>query len=195
MNRVIKKIHIYCGILNFSILLVFGITGLTATFDRGPEGRRPPEAQTRFEPYAAPPSASDRQIADDVYRRLAISDAGPDFALRRDRDQNLSFTLYTPNGPKRITVLEREGRLRIETVRQSLWRYFSNLHETTIKSTAPDWRVRLWKYYNEFSIWSLSLMALSGVYLGLTSRPGYRPALWALAIGLVIFIALYIVTL
>src|SRR5216117_2397419 len=57
-----------------------------------------------------------------------------------------------------------------------------------------EWLLRMWAYCNEFSIWSLMGMALSGAYLGLSSRPKYRPARYALASGVLVFLAFYIAT-
>jgi hypothetical protein len=39
MHALIKKIHMYIGLLNFSNLMVFGIAGLAATFQEGHSGR------------------------------------------------------------------------------------------------------------------------------------------------------------
>jgi hypothetical protein len=67
------------------------------------------------------------------------------YGLRRNQDNNLTFTFYFENGISNITVLEKENRLRIETHRNSLWGYFDNLHQTTVVNTpVQDWRIRLW---------------------------------------------------
>src|SRR5438093_7382802 len=128
MNRIVKKLHMYLGLLNFSILLVFGIAGLAATFDPGPERRARPEPVVRYQPFAAGGSLGDTEVADAVYRSLALplSSPVPKFALRRDRDNNLTLDFYTVNDVSRVTVLERENRLRIETTRASLWRFLDN---------------------------------------------------------------------
>jgi hypothetical protein len=54
--------------------------------------------------------------------------------------------------------------------------------------------MRLWTWYNEFSIWSLIGMSLSGVYLWLASRPRYRPAIYVFAFGSLSFLLLYMLT-
>ena len=52
MHAWIKRIHMYLGLLNYVTLTVFGIAGLTATFEPGP--RRPqPAAEARYEPFVA----------------------------------------------------------------------------------------------------------------------------------------------
>ena len=196
MNRWIKKIHIYIGLLNFSILLVFGIVGLTVTFQATPQKRPRPEPAVRFEPYTAPGGLTDKQVADGVHRflRLPLTSPVPNWAIRRDRDHNLAFDFYTPNGPHRVTVLEKQNRLRIETMRNSLGNFFNDIHATTMSPENQDARIRLWGYYTEAAIWSLIGMPLSGVYLWLSSRPGYRPALYLFAGGSGIFLLLYLLT-
>jgi len=57
-----------------------------------------------------------------------------------------------------------------------------------------DWRTGAWAWYNHFASWSLLAMAVSGLYLWLASRPGYRIAHYSLASGAAIFILLYIAT-
>lgn len=193
MYRLIKKIHMYVGLLNFSILLVFGITGLESTFSHGPSGSTEPSVYSTF---TAPANATDKQVADAVHRHLEPALAGPvpQFALSRDDDNNLTFTFYSANGTQRITVLEKENRLKIEKRRNTIWQFFNNLHATTTNVNTADLRVRLWTLYTELSIWSLIGMALSGIYLWLASRPGLRWAQAAFAAGAGIFILLYVVT-
>ena len=196
MNRWIKKLHMYFGLLNSSILLVFGIAGLTATFEEAPENRPRPQPTLRFESYTAPPAADDKQVADDVYRflNLPLTNPLPKGALRRDDQNHLQLNFYTINGIQRVTVLEKENRLRIETLRVNLWRYLDHLHSTTRGARTPDLRIRLWGYYNEFAIWSLIGMTLSGLYLWLSSRPGYRAAQYIVLAGSGLFVALYVLT-
>src|SRR5262245_48214343 len=100
MHGLLKKLHIYLGLLNFSILFVFGIAGLRATVSPAPENRSRPAPALRLEAYDALPSASDSEVASDVYRRFGSPLAGPppQFALRRDGENNLTFTVYSPNG-------------------------------------------------------------------------------------------------
>ena len=194
MNRLIKKIHVYLGLLNLSFVLIFGVTGTVATLRYAPYRLPSPKQPPRYEPYEAPARLSDQQVADDIYRKLRIPLTSPaeDWAIRRDDQNDLLIDLYTINGPYRVTLLEKENRLRIERVRESIWLYIDNLHGHTLQEPGMDRPLRLWAYYNEFSIWSLMGMALSGIYLGLTSRPNYQPARYALASGILVFLVLYI---
>ena len=46
-----------------------------------------------------------------------------------------------------------------------VWDVLFRMHESTLSHAAPDWRTQLWALYIEVSIWSLILMASSGIYL------------------------------
>jgi hypothetical protein len=139
---------------------------------------------------------TDREAANRVYEALdpPLTVPPADRNIRRDAQNNLVLQFYTVNGRQRVTVLEQEGRLKIETLRNSIWEYFDALHTTSIRSKVDDVPIRLWTYYNEFSIWALILMAVSGLYLWLSSRPRYRLAQGSFIVGIGVFVALYVLT-
>lgn len=196
MNKIIKKIHVYLGLLNLSMVLIFGITGVVATLRHAPYRLPSPEQPPRYESYEAPAGLTDKQVADNIHTRLKIPLTSPaqQWAIRRDNQNNLQIDFYTINGPYRVTLLEQENRLRTERVQESIWLYIDNLHGHTVREPGIEWPLRMWAYFNEFSIWSLTAMALSGAYLGLSSRPKYRPARYALTSGALVFLVLYIAT-
>jgi len=193
MNALVKKIHMYAGLLSFSILLVFGLIGSYAMFLPHPEQRPRPQPNEIFVAYSVPPNLTDQQVADHVRETLQLSMAPPvpPPAVRRNRDNNLAFQFFQPTGWTRVTVLEKENKLRVETFRNRIMQYLNVLHETTVRNRATDLRVKLWTYYNEFSIWTLLLMGSSGVWLWLSSRPGHRWAQVFFAAGTASFAALY----
>jgi uncharacterized iron-regulated membrane protein len=197
MRNLLQKIHMYLGLLCWSILFVYGIAGLTATvFRSGPPGPHLQSSTLRTESFVPPPNQTDRQVADAVWRKLQIPLTGPPpaYAIHRDRQNNLAVNFYTANGPTFVTVLEQQNQLRIETRRNTLWAYFNNLHSTTLRGHPYDWRVRLWTYYNEFAVWALLAMGLTGVFLWLSSRPRHLLAQAAVAVAWVSFLVLYVVT-
>ena len=192
----VRRLHMYAGLLTFTALLVYGISGLDATFARAPAQRQQNALEPRFEPFTVPAGITDKQVADLVYEhlKLPLSNPVPPFAVRRNAENNLAFDFYTVNGRTRVTVLEKENRLRIEPVRVGFFRFVNNLHGTTVGAPSPDWRVSAWKYYNEVAVWSLSWMVLSGIYLWLATRPGHRIAAACFASGTLGFIVLYAIT-
>ena len=196
MYALFRKVHMYAGLLNLSILLIFGVSGLWATFECAPEQRKPSEPQVEFRDFSVPAGLDDKTVADRVYEflKLPLVAPVPSFAIRRDANNDLALDFYSPTGVRRAVVLEKENRIRLETHRNSFTDYLNGLHTTTINARSTDWRIRWWSYYNEFSIWSLIGMSISGVYLWLASRPRYRPARWAFTLGCGVFIVLYAIT-
>ena len=193
MHALIKKIHMYVGLLNFTILIVFGITGLTATFEQAPAAKPKPEPLISMEDYTPPPNSSDKQVADHIHqtRIKGFAHPIPDWFLRRDKQKNLQLDFYSPNGMRRVIVLEKENKIRIENNPVGMWDFISRMHATTIRADAIDWRMRLWTWYTEFSIWSLIAMALSGLYLWLASRASYKWAIVSFAAGSGSFLVLW----
>jgi hypothetical protein len=185
----------YIGLLNLSILLVFGVAGLTATMEPAPDRRDRPEPQVEYRDFTVPAGLDDKAAADHVWEflRLQLSQPLPKYAIRRDANHDLALDFYTPNGVRRAVVLEKENRIRLETHRVGLGSFLNGIHTVTSNHN-PDWRVRWWGYYTEFSIWSLIAMSLSGVYLWLASRPRYTPARYAFALGCGAFVLLYTMT-
>jgi hypothetical protein len=185
----------YLGLLNYVSITVFGIAGLSATFEPGP--RRPqPSAEARVEPFTVPPNASDKEVADAVYQAVhfPLSNPIPKGALRRNPENELVLNFYTLNGLYKVTVLEKENRLLIEPNRNNIVRFLDAMHSVTQANQSRHLLVRLWGWYNEFAIWSLIAMSVSGVYLWLASRPRYRWAQISFAAGTAVFVGLWAVT-
>ena len=181
LTRWIKRLHIYAGLLNFSILMIFGIAGLAATFRV--ERRFDVSVETR--PFVASANATDYEAAMAAYAALDLPLASPPprNAVHRDTNHNVSFMTYAPSGPRVVTLVERDQQLQVERRRNRLWHFFDNLHATTPANGAVDLRMRMWTWYVEFSIWSLIWMSISGIYLWLSARPGHRWAQAAFALG------------
>jgi len=193
MHDLLRKIHMYLGLLSWSSLIVFGIAGLTATL-HSPSDPRPALA-VRMVEFSVAPNSTDADVADAIWKKLAVPFASPPgkWSLRRDSDNHLVVSLWSPNGVVNATVIENEARLRVETQRNSLAQAMNNLHAMTTNADNPGWAIRMWTVYNEFAIWTLLAMALTGVALWLTSRPRFRLAQVAFLSTCVLFGVLYYV--
>jgi hypothetical protein len=195
VTALLKKVHMYVGLLNFSILAVFGIAGIEATLRGGALFERqwsPP----RYEPFAPPPNASDAAVAELAFQqlRLPLTNSLPGFALRRNNQNALVLDFYHVNGLHRVTVLESAQQLKVESSRVSVSQFLNNLHTHTARGPHAHWALRLWGWYNEFAIWSLLGMVVSGLYLWLASRPSLRWAQAMFAVGAGGFAILYFLT-
>jgi hypothetical protein len=189
---VFKQLHIYLGLLSFSNLIVYGIAGLTASAQPGLE--RPKVAQSvRYEPFTTAANLTDKQVADLVYNQLKLpfTRPMPDWYLRRTPSNDLLLDFVNLNGIYRVTVLENEQRLKIEEIRNSTWLFLEDIHAGTARSAQQMRLLRLWGIYNEFAMWTLIAMAVSGAYLWLSSRPGLRWAQACLLASVMAAMALY----
>src|SRR4051794_23411293 len=161
MNIWIRKIHMYLGLVNFSLLIVFGLAGLVVTFE-APDifKQKQPPAVASLE-FSPPPSASDREVGQLLAQLLQPAHAGPP-VIRRNGANQLITEFYSVNGMLRVTLLENEHRIQTQTFRNSIWRFIDNAHATTISEEARGGSVQAWAWYIELSIWSLIAMTLSG---------------------------------
>jgi hypothetical protein len=184
----IRRLHMYLGLLNFSLLIVFGVAGLAATGDV-PELFSEPSSVASH-PFTPPPNASDREVAPLIAALIQPNHAG-DPVVRRNDSNQLVTDFNSINGRVRATLFESEHRVEVRTFRNSIWRFIDNAHATTISQRKRDSVVLAWAWYIEFSIWSLALMAISGVWLGVASRwnSGWTRA--SLAAGAAAFLILY----
>jgi hypothetical protein len=186
----LKKIHTYAGLLTFVNLAVYGIVGLSIVWLRESDL---PAPVVSYQNFSVPPNLTDRQVAERVCSQLKLSLATPiqSAAIEHDAANNLLLDFRHANGRHQVTVLEKEGRLRIEATRKNLGLYLYTLHETTAAFRSGDWRMQLWADYNELAMWGLLTMIASGFAMFVASRARSRLAQVSLAAGCGVFAALY----
>jgi len=191
--RLLRKLHTYAGLLTFVHFAVYGIVGLTIPFLRQSPANVP---AVRYRSFTVPPNLTDRQVAERICSLLGLSLATPvnNAAIQHDAANNLLLDFWHANGRDQVTVLEKERRLRIETIRNSLPLYLFTLHETTAAFHSGDWRMQLWADYNEFAMWCLLGMIASGFAMFLAARWRSRLAQISLAAGCCLFSAMYFFT-
>jgi hypothetical protein len=192
MRNLVLKLHIYAGLLTFTQLALYGAAGLVATVQRGAERPKTPHT-VRYVPFPIRSSATDKEVADDVYRllRLPLTRPMPGWFLRRTPENDLLLDFYNINGIWRVVVLEREGRLRIEGIRNSPGLFLADMHAITTGDAEAPPLLRAWAFYNEFATWCLLAFCVSGVYLWLTAQARVWWAWTSLASGSVAFAALW----
>lgn len=170
MRALVVKLHVYAGLLVFAQLMVYGLAGLAATVEERPRPKT--ISASREIAYTPPPSKTDKEVADDVYAtlRLPLTRKMPLFAIKRDERNDLQLDFYNINGIHRVTVLEREHRLRIDEVHNGAGTFINDLHTVTLNDAEAPRLVRIWGYYNAFAMWCLLGFCLSGVYLWLSAQ-------------------------
>jgi hypothetical protein len=179
----IRKIHIYAGLLVFSQFVVYGIAGLSATVHGFARSEAPRSVE--HVPFRAPPSSTDKQVAALVYDKLRfpLTRPMPDWFLRHTPDNHLLLDFYNINGIYRVTVLENEGMLRVENIRNGSWLFLEDIHAATPDDEEAPRIVRAWAVWNEVAMWTLLLFCASGAWLWLVTRRRYRWAWVSFAAG------------
>lgn len=192
MRTLVLKLHIYAGLLTFAQILVYGLAGLAATVEERP---RPKTVQSSREvAYTPPVSNTDKEVADDVYRalQLPLTRPMPLFAIKRNAQNDLALDFYNINGIYRVTVLEREHKVRIDDVHNGTATFVNDLHTVTLNDLEAPPLVRVWGYYNAFAMWCLFAFAISGMYLWLTAQARSVWAWSCLAAGVATFATFWI---
>jgi uncharacterized iron-regulated membrane protein len=191
MVYVILKLHTWAGLATFVNLMIYGIVGIAAAFEPAPDAPAP-AAAVREIPFAMPQNSTDREVAEQVVERLGLSLATPvqNFAIQHDDQHRLVLDFRHANGRHRITFPDA-GHLQVEITRAPLDRYLSSLHVTSAVFHSGDWRMQAWSWYNEFAMWCLIFMILSGAWLWLSRRARHRWALASLAAGAGVFTLMY----
>jgi hypothetical protein len=192
MTELLKRLHLWIGLFNFTALIVFACTGIFVTLPR----TAGPNPIVRTLDYEAPAGFSDQEVADHLHATLALPLVGPipEWAVHRNEQNLLVLEFNGPNGVHRATLLEDVGKVRIEHARSSLGEFLDTMHATALSHSSPDLRVRLWAIYVDLSIFSLMFMTATGVWLWLASRPKLWWARASFGAGAGLFLLLWFVT-
>jgi hypothetical protein len=161
----LPRVHTFAAVATLVNLLVYGVAGIA------PRALSAPEISER--PFSRPPKELDRDTAARVLSLLHLPLAAPvhTFNISHDPAGQLTLDFYHANGRHKITVLP--DHLRIETHRAPFAKYLSTLHVTTAAFRSADTRMTLWSWYNEFAMWTLLVMLVTGAWLAITRR--WRP--------------------
>jgi hypothetical protein len=190
MYKWTKKLHMYAGLLSFLAFVVWGVAGIVATMAPAPGTRTPPTPKLRYVDFVVPAELGDQQVAE---RMLAVVD--PPFAVRarplRDPQGRLFVNCFTPNGRIRYILHEEENRIEVEEFVMPFLAFVNAMHVQTWNHSQPATEIKLWAAYNEFSLWAMLFMSISGVYLWLATRPGMRWAQWTAAGAALFFVVMY----
>lgn len=191
MYRWIKKLHIYAGLLSFMGFSVWGVVGIWAALMPGPGERVRPEPEVSVVDFQVDGSAADQEVIDAMIRASGLPFIQPGRKPARDPQGRLIVRYLTPNGTRRILLLEKENKIRIEQTPSPLMGFLNLMHMQTVLHHNPGWEVRMWGFYNEFSMWAVIFMTVSGLYMWIATRPGLGWALWTFGIASAAFVALY----
>lgn len=188
-----RTIHMYSGLLTFMAFVVWGVTGIHAVFLPPPEGFQPPPiSSVREVPYEAAGDLDDQQLSRAIYELIEVPLAGGRYNVHRDEQANLAFNVFTINGGREVTFLEREGIVRVAHRRNSVWGYLSSMHTAFSRRHTLTPAAVAWGLFNELAVYAFLFMTISGVYMWLATRPRLRWAQLSLVGMTVLTLALWI---
>lgn len=180
----LRRLHIWIGLLNLTSLLVMGAAGIVTALHTS----EPARTVSTFA-YTPRPDASDPDIANEIFDRLhpGVAQRPPSWSLHRTDAGQLTFDINGPNTQSRVVVDETAHSVRVETAAVDLGRMLTYLHRQSSYWAIPDIRTRLWGLYVDLSIVSLLYLSTSGIWLWLASRPRLRWARVAFVAGVAAF--------
>ena len=144
MYHWIKKLHIYSGLLSYVGFTVWGIVGIWASFAPSPAERPRREPEVRTVAFQVDGRATDQEITDAMIVASGLPFIQPGRKPNRDNDGRLQVRYLTPNGTRRILLLERENLLQIERTPSPLGGFLNLMHMQTFRIHNPGWEVHLW---------------------------------------------------
>jgi uncharacterized iron-regulated membrane protein len=186
MTALIRKLHIYAGLLVFSQLLVYGIAGLVATAQPSLERSKVPY-RTETLPFETQPGEPDKVTAARVWELLKpeMSRPVPDWFLQKTPDGHLQLDFYNINGILRVIVLDQ--KLQLQHIRNGVGLFMEDIHAATTGDDLESPLLKAWALWNEVGIWSLLGFSASGLYLWLATRPRWTWAWVAVLFGAGVF--------
>ncbi|HIB66074.1 MAG TPA: hypothetical protein EYO33_13425 [Phycisphaerales bacterium] len=174
MVHQIRKLHILAGLQSLLAMLLFGLTGLCATYLHSPYFTPPGEHRFTL-PLELKARDTDRQLVDKVFRELKIPLAPwpPDWSIKSQPNGDVKFNVRTPQTLTRITILKAQGQAEVLQRPLSLAERVVILHEITWNRPLSEASTAgfLWSLYIEFSLWCLIFFVLSGLVLWSQSPP------------------------
>lgn len=191
MKELIRRWHIYAGLMTFWALLVFGLAGSYVTFR--PDKRAAPEPVAKRVKFAPPAGATDRQVADLLRAEFGFGNTKPvpNWVIQRNPEGHLSFPLWSPNGWVTVTWLQDSGEALVAEDPFSTGEYINQMHSALPLSNGAPLKL-LWSVYTELSIFTLLFLVLSGIYLWLTTRPKLWWAQVSFVVGTGVFIFFFV---
>ena len=103
MGPIVRRIHIYLGLLTLTTLVVFGLVGLTAALGSSGKGS---EANIREIDFPIPTSQTDVELARRIVESGVTADVGhdPSWLVSRDADGSMVVIVNGLNGTHSVSA-------------------------------------------------------------------------------------------
>jgi hypothetical protein len=165
MYNVIRKFHLWCGLIVMTFLMMYAVSGAIMThrpwFNMGAH-RPAPTVQTVPLDASIAGAGSKEQLAADVQRHLKL-DGRIQFPQSQPSADDTRFWVNHPGTELRVDVLKREKLIRLTTQREPLVGKLIMLHKVNGYDAHPAYdAVAL---FADLTGVTMILFAFTGVYL------------------------------
>jgi len=144
----IKRLHMYTGLLNFTVLMVFGIIGVVATVLPKPPERQKPPSTAQVRDFPIPGGMTDPQLADHIQAALKFRSPVPRRIGLSGVTAKIGYACGWEPRPGFTTSLSFEGQNKLEVTKQpfDVWQYLFRFrvhgelqvfHSTYLRGTDP----------------------------------------------------------
>jgi hypothetical protein len=180
MQSLLRKIHIYGGLMCFWYLIILGISSLHFNHDFGfmeqwGESTQWPQRSLRLDP-----KQEDLKLAEAVRDSLSLMGWPFPWEMRRD-STSLYFVMEQPAKRYVITYGFADHYVHVTEIDKGFWRVFNSLHGSGAVPNGPF--TKAWQWYTRATVFVVILSIATGIYLWLKSNEERRTGLYVLLAG------------
>jgi hypothetical protein len=159
---VIRKLHIYLGLLTAPYLVVFGLSSLSmnhpgGVFDSEPRVRN----WTVQIPSPVRPPANRVAAARHVQRAIPLDGYLPEYTLTTNENGALLIQLYVPGRRYDIQYDRKQGTAKVTETHRGIWGVLRSLHGRVGVPELRAWSIS-WRLYTEITLAALLFAIISG---------------------------------
>src|SRR5918993_187558 len=164
MYKLIRKIHLYCGLIILAFLMMYSVSGYLMVHRPWFLGPQPP-VTTQTVPFLASREQSPEKLAAQVKEHLKLA-GRIQFAGRQPNNQPPGMTLFwimRPSASVRVEVPTGEQHVRVITHRYNWVGTLIVLHK--VQQYDGEMLFNLVALFGDLTGLSMIVFAISGVYL------------------------------
>jgi hypothetical protein len=177
LRNLLRKIHIYGGLICSSYLVIFGVSSLNFNHEFGKGSNKKVTWERSLKILDM---ENNMALSESVRDSLGLFGWPLPWETRRDEQGNFHFGISRPGKHYSVSVFFAENRIAVVETRKGFWPVVNSLHAVMGVPSSPF--MSLWGAYTELCTWVVLFSAASGIYLW-THRQKERLVGWVLLLG------------
>jgi hypothetical protein len=178
MYTVLRRIHLFAGLIIFAFLMMYFITGYIIVhpdwFGRNAAKPEPTTQSASLAGYTG--KREPRELAAHVAAQQQLR--GRIRVPREQPDDAVRFSVMRPGTTHEINIPDDADTFTIKTSKENLAGTLIQMHR--IHGYGHGWLFNLWVFFNDLASLSCILFALTGVYLWWKSTKNHLPGILCL---------------